>query len=123
MKEKDITQHQLEELADLGSNSLSAYLSYKTSPRTDVIEKICSTLNCNIDDIIFWKEGDYAKEEEVYIKWDKLTVSLRKLSMSLNRGCDYLLSKKNNNRTVLLSQAEKIAELCNMNVKELVDEI
>lgn len=123
MKEKTMSISELSDLIKINRGNLSQIINGKVIPQSTLIDKICKALNCSISDVIEWVEVAPEKDERFKIKWDIIPLSMYSLSLSLGKSRNAMRNARKLDSKLLMSDIKKIAELCNLNVEDLINEV
>lgn len=125
LRERDLNVTKLAELVGTSQGNLYKML-YMGVSSTNLIEKICLTLNCQIQDVIEWTEEEVSLQR-VNINWDIFEdvckangYSYRSLSLKLNRSVNYILNKKKQNSTFQQTELDDICKILNCNKEDLL---
>lgn len=121
MKERHITCRQLSDMTGIHYISVTNAVSEKFVPSTEFVEKVCKALNCSIEDVIAWKEEDDVVEERRRIKWDMVTVPLRKLSVMIGKSQEALVRSRKTGTKLSMEDIRKIASVIGCNEEDLCE--
>lgn len=130
LKEKKLNLVKLGEISGISHEELYQVLLGRKIPRTSLIEKICLVLNCKIQDVMKWEEGEYninnEKVEYITINWENLCnninnkgVSLGKLSEQIGRGYGFLSNAKQRKSKIRQEELTAICKILNCSKEDL----
>lgn len=132
LKERQLSLRDIEKETGIYHNDLSQVLNKRKLPRISLIEKLCTLLSCNIQDVIEWSEEEFEvnkdKIEFVDINWEKLCniistnkTSLGKVSQSLGHSYAFLSNAKQRKSKVRQGELIAICNLLNCSKEDLIN--
>lgn len=100
---------------------------------TASLGRICKALDCEISDVIEWKEGDQKKDIEattskIPVDWDKIvtlvqrTTSLANCSRLMGKAPNFIAEKKKRGFGLYPIEIEKLEKIINVSREEFVIE-
>lgn len=115
LKEKSMNLTTLSKSVCGSTTALYKQINHTRYINTDILEKICNTLSCNISDVIEWKDETATKRLLVHPDWQFIKASLNGKSL---RGVSLALHKGENWLTIAISKDRQISindykNLCN----------
>ena len=97
---------------------------------TDTVVEICRYLQCEISDVISWRDGKqvgYGASPIADVDYEKLKnaitsrgFSLREISLSLGKSADYLFSKIKQQSKVKLTELKVLCSKINCDISEVL---
>lgn len=121
LKEKSLHIGDVATKLEISSDSLRKSLNKCQYISVSTLLKICEALQCDIDDVISWEEGEQQikKENNLAMKsidWDKLTElkgswSWQKLSLELGHISNFLQKGKGRKAKLQPVDVEKLEQL------------
>lgn len=131
LKERQLSLRDIEKEAGIYHNDLSQVLHKRKLPRISLIEKLCTLLSCDIQDVIEWSEEEFEvnkdKIEFVDVNWEKLCniistnkTSLGKLSQSLGRSYAFLSNAKQRKSRIRQEELIAICKILNCSKEDLI---
>lgn len=123
LKEKSMFCKDLGNLMGVSEARVTAAIRGDPVPNVNFVENVCKTLNCSISDVIEWVEVAPEKDERFKIKWDIIPLSMYSLSLSLGKSRNAMRNARKLDSKLLMSDIKKIAELCNLNAEDLINEV
>jgi DNA-binding Xre family transcriptional regulator len=124
LRDKGETVYYLEKKC--GISNLSMIINGKTFPKTDIIEKVCNALNCDIQDVIEYSEEEVSLDK-VEVDWDKLTdkakmsgYNLISLAEELGLNRRAIQNAKQARRKLKITIVEDICSLLNCTEQDIV---
>lgn len=125
LRDRGINYTLLSEMLGLTKSDLSLILNKRVS-RTDFIERICSTLECDIQEVIEYSEEEVSKDK-VEVNWDKLTdkakmsgYNLISLAEELGLNRRAIQNAKQDKRKLKITIVEDICSLLNCTEQDIV---
>lgn len=115
LKEKSMNLTTLSEKVCGSTTSLYKQINHTKYINTDILEKICNTLSCNISDVIEWKDGAAEKRQYIHPDWQFIKASLngksyRGVSLAIHKNEDWLSAAISQDRQIFVNDYKN---LCN----------
>lgn len=125
LRDRGINYTLLSKMLGLTKSDLSLILNKRVS-RVDLIERICTALNCDIQDVIEYSEEEVSLDK-VEVDWDKLTdkakmsgYNLISLAEELGLNRRAIQNAKQVRRKLKITIVEDICSLLNCTEQDIV---
>lgn len=126
LRDRGISFQKLKEIASIGSTSINSIGQLSGNSRTDLVERICNALNCDIQEVIEYSEEEVSLDK-VEVDWDKLTDKAKmsgynfvSLAEELGYSRCFFLTAKCKKRKLKITIVEDICSLLNCNEQDIV---
>lgn len=126
LRDRGISFQKLKELASIGSTGINSIGQLSGNSRTDLVERICNALSCDIQEVIEYSEEEVSLDK-VEVDWDKLTDKVKmsgynfvSLAEELGYSKCFFLTAKCKKRKLKITIVEDICSLLNCTEQDIV---
>ena len=129
LEEREMRLCDLEDKMNLSRSSLRQVINKGGYLRLSTLIKIAEILNCGVDNLISWKEGEGAEKSSKFqpVNWERLVdlckeqkLAFTALSVKLEHSANYMTQSRRFASALSPIDLEKIAAILNVDVKEIM---